>query len=245
MQFDLKKIASDSKVPLAIVGGIAAGNLLHRLAPSKFNPLIAPLILAAAGLLLAVNVKKDFLKHGAYALSAFGGLKLLNTMSADPGTSGINGFGDLGFALPESIRAAIRKVIPSLNGDEDMQVIGTYEDFGTVDTDYQVLGPEDEFGDINGTYGVGADDLVLPPLNGSDIDVAGLDGRRNTGRFAAFKAKPNRSASMLPAKSVSPAVSTNRPAGPMMPGMRPAAGKGRMNLTCQVAGLGEVSVDIA
>lgn len=245
MQFDLKKIKTESVVPLAIVSGLAAGNLAFKAASSKLNPLISSLVLAAAGLFIAVNVKADFLKNGALALSAFGGLKLLNTISADPVVSGIDGFGDLGIALPEGVRSAIRKIFPSLNGDDDMHVIGTYDEFGAVDTDYQVLGPDDEFGAVD--YDMGAtDDLVLPKLNGSDIDVAGLDGRRNTGRFAAFKSKANPSARMLPTTRVpapanAAAVMRNSNS---WPGNRPG-GKSPMNLTCQVAGLGEVSVDIA
>lgn len=244
MQFDLKKIKTESAVPLAIVSGLAAGNLAFKAASSKLNPLISSLILAAAGLLIAVNVKADFVKNSALAVSAFGGLKLLNTMSADP-MSGMDGFGDLGIALPEGVRSAIRKIFPSLNGDDDMQVIGTYDEFGAVDTDYQVIGPDDEFGAVE--YDMGAtDDLVLPKLSGSDIDVAGLDGRRNTGRFSAFKAKTNTSTAshsrMLPAART--ATPTNAAAVMRNKGAMPGAKK-PMHLTCQVAGLGEVSVDIA
>jgi len=255
MQFDLKKIKTESVVPLAIVSGLAAGNLAYKAIPSKINPLIGAVILSAAGLLIAVNVKHDFIKNGALAMSAFGGLKLLNTISADP-MSGMNGIGELGITLPEGVRSAIRKIIPSLNGDDDMQVIGTYNEFGTVDTDYQVVGADDEFGSVNyemgnfgNVIGMGAgDELILPKLNGSDIDVAGLDGRRNTGRFAAFKPKgnnrpvntnaanANNMAAMMRNKATNPSgIKTNV----MQQAKQP------MNLTCQVAGLGEVSVDIA
>ncbi len=255
MQFDLKKIKEESVVPLAIVSGLAAGNVLYRLIPSKFNPLISSLVLAAAGLLVAINVKGEFAKNTALAACAFGGLKLLNNMSAET-TAGIDGIGDLGIALPEGVKTAIRKIFPTLNGDDDMQVIGMYDDIGAIDAEYQVIGPDDEFGSVDAEFGeigeIGAaDDLVLPKLNGSDIDVAGLDGRRNAGRFAAFKAKPNSGGQsrMLPARTSSPtanaaAVMRNRGLRPMAPGMRPSGGK-TMNLTCQVAGLGEVSVDVA
>lgn len=252
MQFDLKKIKEESVVPLAIVSGLAAGNVIYRAISSKVNPLVSTLILAAAGLLVAINVKGDFAKNTALAACAFGGLKLMNNLSAET-TSGIDGIGDLGIALPEGVKSAIRKIFPTLNGDDDMQVIGMYDDMGTIDAEYQVIGPDDEFGSVDGEFGeIGAsDDLVLPKLNGSDIDVAGLDGRRNTGRFAAFKAKPNPGGQsrMLPARTSAPAtnaaaVMRNRGVRTMAPGMRPAGGK-TMNLTCQVAGLGEVSVDIA
>lgn len=257
MQFDLKKIKEESVVPLAIVSGLAAGNVIYKAVSSKVNPLVSTLILAAAGLLVAINVKGDFAKNTALAACAFGGLKLLNNMSAEA-TAGIDGIGDLGIALPEGVKSAIRKIFPTLNGDDDMQVIGMYDDMGTIDAEYQVIGHDDEFGSVDTELGeigeVGAaDDLVLPKLNGSDIDVAGLDGRRNTGRFAAFKAKPNTGAwgnksRMLPARTAAPnnapSVMQNRGVRPMAPGMRPGGGK-TMNLTCQVAGLGEVSVDIA
>lgn len=255
MQFDLKKIKEESVVPLAIVSGLAAGNVIYRAISSKVNPLVSTLILAAAGLLVAINVKGDFAKNTALAACAFGGLKLLNNVSAEA-TAGIDGIGDLGIALPDGVKSAIRKIFPTLNGDDDMQVIGMYDDMGTIDAEYQVVGPDDEFGSIDAEFGeigeIGAsDDLVLPKLNGSDIDVAGLDGRRNTGRFAAFKAKPNPGGQsrMLPARTTSPtanaaAVMRNRGVRPIAPGMRPTGGK-TMNLTCQVAGLGEVSVDIA
>ena len=250
MQFDLKKIKQESVVPLAIVSGLAAGNLFYKAVSAKVNPLVSTLVLAAAGLLVAINVRGDFAKNTALAACAFGGLKLLNNLSAEQ-TAGVDGIGDLGIALPEGVKSAIRKLFPTLNGDDDMQVIGMYDDMGTVDADYQVIGPYDEFGAVDEFGEIGAaDDLILPKLNGSDIDVAGLDGRRNTGRFAAFKAKPNPSAwgsqsRMLPVKNMAPtanAAALMRSRG--VRSMAPSAGK-HMNLTCQVAGLGEVSVDIA
>lgn len=107
--------------------------------------------IAVLGLGVAMKAKNPLVKMLALGASAYGSIKLLNSVTkevAAPNTTeGLNGF------LPESAKAMIRKFIPTLSGvegteeaisgNDDMEGL-SLDDFSTRGTEENVSSPASE-----------------------------------------------------------------------------------------------------
>lgn len=126
-------------VALGIIASHAVLNIAKKQDSAVFNG-----VLAAGGLYGAMKVKNPFFKALCLGAGAYGALKLVgkatNAVSTPGATEGLAGM------LPEGVKAALRKYIPTFSGVEEVSGAGN----GTGDPSIDNLSLDDQGMDGNG-----------------------------------------------------------------------------------------------
>lgn len=123
-----------------VVAGIVAGHALVTV--TKKDSLLVNGGLLVGGFYGACKVKQPFLKMMCVGVATYGGLKLVGagvkaaTEAVAPGTTG-----GLSGMLPDSVKEALRKYIPSFAGVDEIAGLGNADDY--------MNGTDDEFGNLS------------------------------------------------------------------------------------------------
>lgn len=164
-QLSMERVKSNGVDVLSVTCGIVAAHIAQKTFIKKDSTIVHGAMMAG-GLVLSSMVKSDLLKMGLIGLSAYGTIRLIHRTVAPavtaPGapnqSAALYGADGVGGLLPESLKAKIRSMIPSIGntsefaieGADDMDLMG-YEELTGYDDDlsgeHEFQGYEEDLGE--------------------------------------------------------------------------------------------------